>query len=233
MVRRSKHQERTHEQDRHHHCRAHWTWCGIHRSGEQPRAALHHGPGSQWLSLEALKAKAEAQGYKVQKAKIKAAAARSTPSTGTAPAPSCSSIRPRARSSRRMYAMTASRSGRSRRRDAGGNGRQNSRKHEDDGPRLGSVRPDLPLEPRRPVRPRLRDRGRDRVAAHRRRATPSRLSSRCGSCGASSVLAMPGSATSSGPRRDPRLHAPGRSRTGAALSRAQSGRRAMTSPCSS
>jgi hypothetical protein len=30
-------------------------------------------PESQWLSLEALKAKAEAQGYKVQKAKLKAA----------------------------------------------------------------------------------------------------------------------------------------------------------------
>ena len=30
-------------------------------------------PQSQWLSLEALKAKAEAQGYKVQKAKISAA----------------------------------------------------------------------------------------------------------------------------------------------------------------
>lgn len=30
-------------------------------------------PQSQWLSLDALKAKAEAQGYKVQKAKIKAA----------------------------------------------------------------------------------------------------------------------------------------------------------------
>ena len=30
-------------------------------------------PESQWLPLEALKAKAEAQGYKVQKAKLKAA----------------------------------------------------------------------------------------------------------------------------------------------------------------
>ena len=30
-------------------------------------------PESQWLSLDALKAKAEAQGYKVQKAKLKAA----------------------------------------------------------------------------------------------------------------------------------------------------------------
>ena len=30
-------------------------------------------PESQWLSLEALKAKAEAQGYKVQKAKLSAA----------------------------------------------------------------------------------------------------------------------------------------------------------------
>lgn len=30
-------------------------------------------PQSQWLSLDALKAKAEAQGYKVQKAKLKAA----------------------------------------------------------------------------------------------------------------------------------------------------------------
>lgn len=30
-------------------------------------------PESQWLSLEALKAKVEAQGYKVQKAKLKAA----------------------------------------------------------------------------------------------------------------------------------------------------------------
>lgn len=30
-------------------------------------------PEAQWLSLEALKAKAEAQGYKVQKAKLKAA----------------------------------------------------------------------------------------------------------------------------------------------------------------
>jgi hypothetical protein len=30
-------------------------------------------PESQWLSVEALKAKAEAQGYKVQKAKIKKA----------------------------------------------------------------------------------------------------------------------------------------------------------------
>ncbi|MCC2652664.1 MAG: hypothetical protein K0Q60_2827 [Microvirga sp.] len=30
-------------------------------------------PETQWLSLDALKAKAEAQGYKVQKAKLKAA----------------------------------------------------------------------------------------------------------------------------------------------------------------
>ena len=30
-------------------------------------------PEGQWLSLDALKAKAEAQGYKVQKAKLKAA----------------------------------------------------------------------------------------------------------------------------------------------------------------
>jgi hypothetical protein len=30
-------------------------------------------PEAQWLSLDALKAKAEAQGYKVQKAKLKAA----------------------------------------------------------------------------------------------------------------------------------------------------------------
>jgi hypothetical protein len=30
-------------------------------------------PESQWLSLDALKAKAEAQGYRVQKAKLKAA----------------------------------------------------------------------------------------------------------------------------------------------------------------
>jgi hypothetical protein len=30
-------------------------------------------PESQWLSLEALKAKVEAEGYKVQKAKLKAA----------------------------------------------------------------------------------------------------------------------------------------------------------------
>lgn len=30
-------------------------------------------PESQWLSLDALKAKAEAQGYKVRKAKLKAA----------------------------------------------------------------------------------------------------------------------------------------------------------------
>jgi hypothetical protein len=30
-------------------------------------------PASQWLSIDALKAKAEAQGYKVQKAKLKAA----------------------------------------------------------------------------------------------------------------------------------------------------------------
>jgi hypothetical protein len=30
-------------------------------------------PENQWLSLDALKAKAEAQGYKVQKAKLKAA----------------------------------------------------------------------------------------------------------------------------------------------------------------
>ena len=30
-------------------------------------------PESQWLSIDALKAKAEAQGYKVQKAKLKAA----------------------------------------------------------------------------------------------------------------------------------------------------------------
>jgi hypothetical protein len=30
-------------------------------------------PQSQWLSLDALKAKAESQGYKVQKAKLKAA----------------------------------------------------------------------------------------------------------------------------------------------------------------
>ena len=30
-------------------------------------------PASQWLSIDALRAKAEAQGYKVQKAKLKAA----------------------------------------------------------------------------------------------------------------------------------------------------------------
>ena len=138
-------------------------------------------PQSQWLSVDALKAKAEAQGYKVQKAKIAKACGEiyaldpNNARTELFVDPTSGEIVVK------EYFMTASKSA------VGAAGAMPAAPptRRQDCPRLGSVRPDLPLEPRGPVCPRLRDGTSEWL--HIQVGYPSPLSSRCGSSGALSA----------------------------------------------
>ena len=154
-------------------------------------------PQSEWLSLDALKAKAEAQGSRSRKGSWRPLAGKSTPSIRAARAPSCSSTRPRARSSAsnsEIHHDHPQRCGRGRRRDAAGNGLPEPNQR--DAARLGPVCAHIPLEPGRSVRPRLRHRRRDRMAAPRGGGTPSRGLLRSGLSGGLSAPPTPVSAIS-------------------------------------